>query len=376
VVLPGRARGPYMGLALYYPALAALGLVEVARDLFRLPRSERFGVRAVTVSLFFLTLPGKRTVESAKHLRRAAFGAVVGTGRAPAVKTLRRKLAELVDQNRASELGARLARRWVETAVVATAYLYVDGHVKAYSGKRKLAEIWNSQRRMPLPGIHTYHVADSGGRPLLFLAEELSANLAKAMPRIISAIREALGDRPFSVIFDRGGYDGALLSWLDDHGIGFITYQRGNPGLPEESFCRHETRFEGRRVRFIAATDTVTVGRSGPWRRIVVRTSDGHQTPILTNLGAKVGSARIACLMFARWRQENLFKYLGTHHGLDSLISYAHEAVSEDTMVTNPERKRLDQKIAERRKELATMKASLGGWCLSRRSRFAIHAWI
>jgi hypothetical protein len=247
----------------------------------------------------------------------------------------------------------------VETAVVATAYLYVDGHVKAYSGKRKLAEIWNSQRRMPLPGIHTYHVADSGGRPLLFLAEELSANLAKAMPRIISAIREALGDRPFSVIFDRGGYDGALLSWLDDHGIGFITYQRGNPGLPEESFCRHETRFEGRRVRFIAATDTVTVGRSGPWRRIVVRTSDGHQTPILTNLGAKVGSARIACLMFARWRQENLFKYMGTHHGLDSLISYAHEAVSEDTMVTNPERKRLDQKIAERRKELATMKASL-----------------
>jgi len=63
--LPEPARGPYMGLALYYPALAALGLVDVARSVFRLPRSERFGVRAVTLTVFFLTLLGKGTVESA-----------------------------------------------------------------------------------------------------------------------------------------------------------------------------------------------------------------------------------------------------------------------------------------------------------------------
>ena len=92
-ILPARTRGRYVGLTLYYPALAAVGLVDVARSVFGLPRSERFGVRAVTLTLFFLTLLGKPTVESAKHLRRASFGAVVGSGRAPAVKTLRRKLA-------------------------------------------------------------------------------------------------------------------------------------------------------------------------------------------------------------------------------------------------------------------------------------------
>jgi transposase len=120
-ILPARTRGRYMGLALYYPALAAVGLLDIARSVFRLPRSERFGVRAITLTLFFLTLLGKGTVESAKHLRRLAFGAVVGSGRAPAVKTLRRKLAELVTQNRAAEFGTRLARRWVESGFVATA---------------------------------------------------------------------------------------------------------------------------------------------------------------------------------------------------------------------------------------------------------------
>ncbi|MGH9114072.1 MAG: putative transposase [Acidimicrobiales bacterium] len=359
-ILPEKARGPYMGLALYYPALAALGLVDVARSVFGLPRSERFGVRAVTLTLLFLTLLGKGTVESAKHLRRVAFGAVAGSGRAPAVKTLRRKLVELVGQRRAAEFGTRLARRWVQTGIVATAYLYVDGHMQVYSGKRRLQQVWNSQRRMPLPGVHTYHVADANGRPLLFLTEQLSANLAKAMPRVIAAIRAVLDERPFTVVFDRGGYDGKLFSWLDGEHISFITYQKGSPALPADAFKRRETRFEGRRVRFPIAEDEVTVGRRGPWRRIVMRTADGHQTPILTNLGPEVGAARIACLMFARWRQENVFKYMGAHHGLDHLVSYGADAADAETTIPNPERKRLDRDIAQRRKELAALKAELG----------------
>ena len=72
-----------------------------------------------------LAILGRGTVESATHLRRRAFGAVVGTGRSPAVKTLRRKLAELVGQGRAGAFGTALARRWVQSGMVATAYLYV-----------------------------------------------------------------------------------------------------------------------------------------------------------------------------------------------------------------------------------------------------------
>jgi hypothetical protein len=248
----------------------------------------------------------------------------------------------------------------VESGFVATAYLYVDGHMQAYTGKRKLEKVWNSKRRMPLPGVHSYHVGDAAGRPLLFLTEQLSTNLAKAMPRIVEAIRDVVAERPFTVVFDRGGYDGKLFTWLADEHIGFITYQRGNPNLPADAFRRRECRFEGRRVRLWIAEDEVTVGGSGPWRRIVVRTADGHQTPILTNLGPEHSAARIACLMFARWRQENLFKYMAAHHGLDRLISYGAEPAEADTAIPNPERKRLDRQIAARRKQLAALKASLG----------------
>jgi hypothetical protein len=359
--LPRQVRGQCMGLALYYPALCALGLLEESRRLFRLPRPERFGVRAVFATLFFMTLLHRTTVESAKHLRRAEFGAITGAGRAPAVKTLRRKLSDLVQQQKSSELGTALARRWVDSGVISTAYLYVDGHMKVYSGHKRLQEVWNSQRRTPLPGIHSYFVGDQQGRPLLFLTEEISTNLAKAMPRVVASIREVLGDRRFTVIFDRGGYDGKLFSWLVGEKIDFITYQKGSPGLPQASFSRRETRFEGRRVRFFIAEDEVSVGRSGPWRRVVVRARDGHQTPILTSHGAAVSAARIAALMFARWRQENLFKYMGAHHGLDDIVSYAADPADPDVMIPNPKRKALDRRIAEAKKELNALKAGLGG---------------
>ena len=230
--LPEATSGRYMGLALYYPALAAVGLLDIARQLYRLPRSVRFGVRATTLCLFFMTVLSKTTLEAAKHLRRAELGVMAGSTVAPCVKTLRRKLAALVQQSKAAKLGEMLARHWVESGLVATAYLYIDGHMKACSGKRRLQEVWNSQRRMPLPGVHTYFVGDQAGRPLLFLAEELSTNLAKAMPAIIAEIKKVVGDRQFTVVFDRGGFDGKLFSWLRQggHRLHHLPARRAAPG--------------------------------------------------------------------------------------------------------------------------------------------------
>ncbi len=358
--LPKKTSGRYMGLALYYPALAALGLLDIARGIYALPRSVRFGVRATTLCLFFMTILSKTTIETAKHLKRLEFGVMVGSGRAPCVKTLRRKLACLVAQSRAGPFATALARRFVESGVLETAYLYVDGHLKAYSGNKRLQEVWSAKRRMPVPGIHTYFVGDRLGRPVLFVTEELSANLAKAMGRIVASIREVIGDRRFSVIFDRGGYDGALFSWLVGEKIDFITYQRGEARLQDAIFTRRQTRFEGRRRRFMIAEDTKKVGRSGPWRRIVVRTASGHQTPILTSLGAEVSSARVAAVMFARWRQENFFKYASAHHGLDDIVSYAGDLADSEAMVPNPARGVLDRQVAEARGSLGALKTELG----------------
>ncbi|MBI2857990.1 MAG: hypothetical protein HYX90_02830 [Chloroflexi bacterium] len=91
----------------------------------------------------------------------------------------------------------------------------------------------------------------------------------------------------------------------------------------------------------------------------MVRTKDGHQTPILTSL-ARPAPARVTCLMFARWRQENFFKYSREHHGLDQLLGYAWAEADGTRLVPNPERKRIERELKARRQELARQKAEMG----------------
>ena len=82
-------------------------------------------------------------------------------------------------------MGSSLARHWLEIGLLNASYLYVDGHIKVYNGSRLVPEVWNSHRRMPLPGIVQYFVNDVCGRPLLVVTEDVRGNLAKSLPSVI-----------------------------------------------------------------------------------------------------------------------------------------------------------------------------------------------
>jgi hypothetical protein len=65
----------------------------------------------------------------------------------------------------------------------------------------------------------------------------------------------------------------------------------------------------------------------------------------------------IAARMFARWRQENFFRYMRHEYALDHLCTYAGEPAERERLVPNPARKALQKELAERRRELAGPKA-------------------
>ena len=54
---------------------------------------------------------------------------------------------------------------------------------------------------------------------------------------------------------------------------------------------------------------------------------------------------RLAAAMFARWSQENFFKYMRQHYGLDRLVEYAVGPVPDTVSVVNPARRKLDSDI-------------------------------
>ena len=55
--------------------------------------------------------------------------------------------------------------------------------------------------------------------------------------------------------------------------------------------------------------------------------------------------SQVAGTMFARWCQENFFKYMRQHYNIDRLIQYGTEAIPDTTRVINPAWRQLDSQI-------------------------------
>ena len=103
VFTPG-ARYPLAGLLLALPPLAASGLLGCARQVYGRLRNGFYGLEVMLVVLVFMALLREARAEGATRIPPEALGRVLGLDRAPEVKTIRRKLAELAAAGKAAEL--------------------------------------------------------------------------------------------------------------------------------------------------------------------------------------------------------------------------------------------------------------------------------
>jgi hypothetical protein len=79
-------------------------------------------------------------------------------------------------------------------------------------------------------------------------------------------------------------------------------------------------------------------------REVRKRSERGHQTAILCT-DYRGEAAPLAAAMFARWSQENFFKYARQHYSLDRLADYRTEPISEPLQVVNPDYRHLDGQV-------------------------------
>jgi transposase len=137
VFTPG-ARYPLAGLLLALPPLAQSGLLDCARQVYGRLRDGFYGLEIMLVVLVFMALLREARAEGATRIPPAALGRVLGLDRAPEVKTIRRKLADLASAGKAADLSMALARYHAAARPQALGFPYVDGHARAYYGTRSV----------------------------------------------------------------------------------------------------------------------------------------------------------------------------------------------------------------------------------------------
>jgi len=351
------------GALLALPALQTSGLLQEGRALFSPPKSAFYGVRTVLLTLALMGLLRMRTPEVLRRRCPMDLGRLLGLDRAPEVKTLRRKVSALAAQQRSEELMQRLARLRAEAQAEAMSYLYVDGHVRAYHGKRRLPKTHVARIRLSMPATVDHWVNDRDGDPLLVVTATETSSLARELPEVLRQVRAAVGDdRRVTVVFDRGGWSPKLFLQMVNQGFDVVTYRKGKiPPAPAEAFSEHKGCFDGSSVSYQLAERTLTLLSGKLEMREVIRLcADGkHQTSVVTTR-RDLPAVEVAYRMFERWRQENFFKYMRKHYALDSLFGYDTESGDADRLVPNPARKAVDRKLAAARAEVRKLEQQLG----------------
>jgi hypothetical protein len=345
------------GVLLALPALLACGLLRHSGKYFRLPAGF-YGLKTIFLLLAFMALARLKSIEALRYYAPGEWGKLLGLDRAPEVRTMRVKVKTLADQNQAFAWSSELCKEWMAEAPQEAAVLYVDGHVRVYYGNTKqLPKHYIARERLCLSATADYWVNAMDGKPFFVVSQAVDPGLLQVLEcDIVPRLENDVPNQPssdqleadpllhrFTVVFDREGYSPNFFVKMKDRRIACLTYRK-YPGedWPQQEFFPTDVRLSSGQLTTIRLAERGTWLGDRLWVREVRKlTESGHQTAVLST-DYKSSAARLGPAMFARWSQENFFRYMRQSYNLDGLVDYGTDIVPDATMVVNPAYRTLD----------------------------------
>jgi hypothetical protein len=315
-------------------------------------------------ALAFMFLCRIKSPEQLKHHAPGELGKLLGLDRVPEVKCLRGTIAGLAAHRKAGQWNAQLAQQWIGQAE--ESIYYIDGHVQVYHGYAgNLGKKHVSRQKLCLPGMTEFWVNGKEGMPYFYVTGEVNEKLQEMiLAKIVPALDKmehpqsgVAGDPKYTIVFDREAYSPLFFKkLLDDHQIAVITYNKNVADKWDEAGFADfevETSLGATTMKLQEKEVEINGARLREVRKL---NEGGHQTSILTT-HKNLGMALIALYMFARWAQENFFKYMIQEYGFDRLIQYAVDQLGENIMVVNREYSNLTYRLKKVREKTARRKA-------------------
>jgi len=302
--------------------------------------------------------------EQLKKQPPGELGKLLGLDRVPEVGHFRKKLKQVLVQERTDELHSKLFRSWLGEKP--DMFFYIDGHVRIYHGHTaNLSKKYVSRQRLCLSGTTEFWVNDGKGMPLMVITSELNEKLKEAIELAIEDIKTEMplpldqNTPRFTMVFDRESYEPKWFKKLwEDHRVAVLTYRKNVKDKWEEGlFKETDTQLLNSNVTMLLCEMGTLL--SDVWFREVRKLSDsGHQTAILTT-HPRLPMPQIAERMFSRWTQENYFKYMMANFDFDKMIEYGSVQIDPHRTLPNPKYKQLTEKLKRVRAKKLRLEAKV-----------------
>ena len=365
------------GVLLAVPALLAMGLLA-HNDLYTLPPGY-YGLTSIFLLLALMALARIPSLEQLRYQAPGEWGQLLGLDRIPEVRTLREKLQILCrEAGRAALWNTALAKQWITAEQAAAPVFYADGHVRVYHGKlTALPKHYVARQRLYQRATVDYWINAMDGQPFCYMNQPVDHGLVAALREDLAPWLEAnlmvsaehqqrMAADPqvprFTLIFDREGYSPDLFEELWERRIAVITYHR----YPQDAWPEGEFREEtvelarGVEVQLKLAEREILLSRKKLPVREVRRLAEGGRQISMVSTHPGGEGRRLAALLFARWSQENYFRYMRQHFGLDALVEYGTEAMPDTVFTVNPAWRELNAKVRQKLAQWRRLKAVLG----------------
>lgn len=220
---------------------------------------------------------------------------------------------------------------------------YLDPHTQHYTGDQAVLKGWCAAIRWADKLINSDYLHTATGQPIYFECgdnyEDLRSRFIPMANRFHSTLQWS-PDQALTYIIDRGiyGLEG-FKRILDEPTIDFITWEKGytapawDPAAATGSSTLSKHRNDASDLRHYHFS-----WKSEPWPanpkilRIIVHAQNPNGKTIQVSILSSDPTrpiAQIVQLMFKRWIQENDFKYLDKHFGINQLTSYRSTPYSE-----------------------------------------------
>ena len=353
----------HAGVLLVLPALAKLGLLEAGKKVYGTLHKGFYGLQSVLLTLSFMALLRIKTPEQLKKSNPGELGIVLGLDRAPEVKTLRKKLRQMGLRNKAGEFISYLSKKWVDQDKDAIGFAYIDGHVRAYNGrKHKLPKTHVARRRLCMSATTDFWINDAGCEPLFFVTAEANDSLLSILEKeVIPELKKLAGaGRRITLVFDREGWSPKSFEKWFKADIDVITYRKGKyDPWPKDCFIEVESHVGGKAVKYLLGERSIEINKNFWLREVRRLCDDGHQTSVITTR-QDIGCEQVARRMFFRWNQENFFRYMREEYALDHLVTNDVEPADVERLVPNPEKKEKRNQVNGLKRKLEMLKKEYG----------------
>jgi len=231
---------------------------------------------------------------------------------------------------------------------------YLDPHTKHYTGEKNVLKGWVGALGRVEKAIHSDFIHTSTGYPAYFETTDNYLDLRERIFAFLTRFHSSLkfpADAALSFVIDRGifGAD-TFKKFVDNTHFHIITWEKNyKPGGWDEEqagggefqLLRKRNNSTSFRTYNFSWQDTKW-RKDGKMRRIIVRATNHKgrtiEVAVLTD-DPERPCHEIIELIFNRWLQENDFKYLEKHFGINQITSY--KSISYDRLRNELEDKQI-----------------------------------